>query len=76
MRALKSGVFLAFSVLLCLLEVSCGGGKPPTPVGSLVIGSAALPTAVINVAYSATLTATGASNPSLGPLLPVPCPLV
>ena len=63
MRALKSGVFLAFSVLLCLLEVSCGGGKPPTPVGSLVIGSAALPTAVINVAYSATLTATGGQQP-------------
>lgn len=63
MRALKSGFFLAFSALVCLLEVSCGGGKPPTPVGALVIGSAALPLAVINVPYSATFAATGGLQP-------------
>ena len=65
MTASKNALTLlcCITLLLCTTALSCGYGKPPTSVGPLVISSAALPVAVINVPYSATLTATGGVQP-------------
>lgn len=54
---------LVIGSLICGFALSCASGRPPTPVGPLVINPAALPTAVINVPYSATLTAVGGQQP-------------
>jgi hypothetical protein len=50
-------------LFLCGFALSCGTGKPPTSIAPLVITSTALPTAVINVPYSTTLTSTGGKGP-------------
>ncbi len=63
MTALKRVLSLVVGILVCGFALSCGTGRPPTPVGPLVINPAALPTAVINVPYSATLTAVGGLQP-------------
>ena len=54
---------LVIGSLICGFALSCASGRPPTPVGPLVINPAALPAAVINVPYSATLTAVGGQQP-------------
>ncbi len=63
MTALKSTLLLLICILLCGIALSCGYGRPPIPVLPLVISPAALPAAVINSAYSATLTAGGGKQP-------------
>ena len=63
MTASKSALFLLIGFLLCGFALSCGNGHPPVPVGPLVIAPAALPAAVINAPYSATLTAAGGKQP-------------
>jgi len=63
MTASKNALTLLISLLLFGFVLACGTGKPPTPVGPLVISPAALPVAVINVPYSATLTAVGGLQP-------------
>jgi len=63
MSALKRSLSLIICVFLGGFALSCGTGRPPVPVGPLVISTAALPAAVINVSYSATLTATGGLQP-------------
>jgi len=63
MTALKRALSLVTCIFVCGFALSCSTGKPPTPVLPLVIAPAALPTAVINVAYSATLTSTGGKGP-------------
>ncbi len=63
MTALKRALSLATCSLLLLFAVSCATGRPPTPVLPLVISPAALPAAVINVPYSATLTSVGGMGP-------------
>ena len=63
MTALKRALSLATCSLLLLFALSCATGHPPTPVLPLVIGPAALPAAVINVPYSATLTSAGGMGP-------------
>ena len=63
MTALKRAFSLATCGLAIVFALSCGSGRPPTPVQPLVVGTAPLPTAVVNVAYSATLTATGGVPP-------------
>lgn len=56
-------LLISISLLLCGFALSCGGGKPPIPILPLVIGPAALPAAVVNVPYTATLTSTGGLGP-------------
>ena len=63
MTGLKSALTLLICLALCGFVLSCATGRPPTPVQPLVISPAALPAAVINVAYSATLTSTGGQGP-------------
>ena len=63
MPASKSALVLVICVLLCGFALSCATGRPPIPVLPLVINPAALPAAVINVPYSATLTSTGGKGP-------------
>jgi Putative Ig domain len=63
MTALKRVLSLATCSLLLLFALSCATGRPPTPVLPLVISPAALPAAVINVPYSATLTSVGGMGP-------------
>ncbi|HEY4901826.1 MAG TPA: putative Ig domain-containing protein [Terriglobales bacterium] len=63
MTALKRALSLVICVLICGFALSCATARPPTPVLPLVIAKAALPTAVINVPYSATLTSTGGVGP-------------
>ena len=63
MTALKRALSLVICILVCGFILSCSSGRPPTPVLPLVINPAALPTAVINVAYSATLTSAGGKGP-------------
>ncbi|HWS95900.1 MAG TPA: putative Ig domain-containing protein, partial [Candidatus Methylomirabilis sp.] len=63
MTALKRTPSLTTGILALVFALSCTAAKPPAPVLPLVIGKAALPAAVINVAYSATLTSTGGVGP-------------
>ena len=63
MTSLKSVLTSVICILLCGFVLSCGYGKPPTPTLPLVISPAPLPAAVINVPYSATLTAAGGLQP-------------
>jgi len=63
MTALKCAFSPVICILLCGFALSCGTGSPPIPVLPLVISPAALPPAVINVPYSATLTAKGGKQP-------------
>ena len=63
MTASKSALSLLICLLLSGFALSCATGHPPTPVGPLVIAPAALPAAVINVPYTATLTAVGGRQP-------------
>lgn len=57
----------AFALIVCglslLMSLSCGQGSPPPIIKPLVIDPTALPAAVINVAYSVTLTAAGGVTP-------------
>src|SRR5664279_5624663 len=63
MTALKRALSLVAGILVCVFALSCGTGRPPTPVLPLVINPAALPASVINVPYSTTLTAGGGVQP-------------
>jgi large repetitive protein len=54
---------LVVCVWFCGFSPSCGGGTAPIPVGPLIISPAALPAALINVPYSATLTSVGGMGP-------------
>ena len=63
MTALQRALSLVICILVCGFALSCATGKPPAPVLPLVISPAALPTAVINVPYSATLTSAGGVGP-------------
>jgi len=63
MTALKRSLSLITGILVCGFALSCASGRPPTPVLPLIINPLALPTAVINVPYSATLTAGGGLQP-------------
>lgn len=63
MTALKRILSLLICSLLFGFVLSCGTGKPPAIVLPLVINPAALPTAVINVPYTVTLTSTGGVGP-------------
>ncbi|MGA9565601.1 MAG: putative Ig domain-containing protein [Candidatus Korobacteraceae bacterium] len=63
MTASKNALLLLICLFLSGFALSCATGRPPTPVGPLVINPAALPAAVINVPYSATLTAVGGKQP-------------
>ena len=63
MTGFKSALFFLICLILCGFALSCASGKPPTPVAPLVINPAALPAAVINVAYSTTLTSVGGEGP-------------
>jgi hypothetical protein len=63
MTALKRFLSLCISSVLILFTLSCARGAPPTVVKPLVISPVALPAAVINVPYSATLTAVGGLPP-------------
>jgi len=64
MTGLKSALFLSICVLLCGFAISCSHGRPPISLGALVINvTPPLPAAVINVPYSATLTAIGGQQP-------------
>ena len=63
MTASKNALLLLICLILGGFALSCATGHPPTPVGPLVISPAALPAAVINVPYSATLTAVGGLQP-------------
>ena len=65
MTSSKNSVTLLISiaVLLGATALSCGYGKPPVPVKPLIVSPIALPTAVINMPYSATLTAAGGVGP-------------
>ena len=63
MTALKRFLSLFISSILILFTLSCAKGAPPPVVKPLVISPAALPAAVINVPYSATLTAVGGVPP-------------
>jgi hypothetical protein len=63
MTALKSALSFLICIGLCEFGISCSSGRPPVPVGPLVINAAALPPAVINVPYSTTLTSTGGKGP-------------
>ena len=63
MTASKNALLLLICLFLSGFALSCATGHPPTPVGPLVINPAALPAAVINVPYSATLTAVGGKQP-------------
>ncbi len=63
MTASKNALLLLTCLFLSGFALSCATGHPPTPVGPLVISPAALPAAVINVPYSATLTAVGGKQP-------------
>jgi hypothetical protein len=63
MTALKSALSLLICIALCGFALSCSNGRPPIPVGPLVINPAALPAAVVNVAYSTTLTSIGGKGP-------------
>ena len=63
MTALKRALSLASGILGLVFALSCSSGSPPKPVLPLVISTAALPAAVINVPYSATLTSTGGVGP-------------
>ncbi len=63
MTALKRTLSLCTGSLVLVFALSCATGHPPTPVLPLVIDTAALPAAVINVPYSATLTSTGGVGP-------------
>ncbi|HEY4932669.1 MAG TPA: Ig domain-containing protein [Terriglobales bacterium] len=63
MTASKSALSLVICILLCGFTLSCATGKPPAPVLPLVINPLPLPTAVISVPYSATLTSVGGVGP-------------
>ena len=63
MKALQRSVSLVSGILALMFALSCASGSPPKPVLPLVVGPAALPAAVINVPYSATLTSTGGVGP-------------
>jgi hypothetical protein len=63
MTALKRALSLCFACILLVFALSCASGSPPLPVKPLLISPAALPAAVINVPYSATLTAAGGVPP-------------
>lgn len=63
MTALKRALALLICCLLIGCILSCSSGAPPKVTLPLVISSAPLPTAVINVPYTATLTATGGVQP-------------
>jgi hypothetical protein len=63
MKAFKRSLLLFPGILGLLFSLSCATGKPPTPVLPLVIDPAALPAAVVNVPYSATLKAVGGVAP-------------
>ena len=63
MTALKRTLSLVLCIVICGFALSCGTSRPPTPVLPLVISPAALPTAVINVPYSVTLTSAGGKGP-------------
>ena len=63
MTALKRLISLALASAGLVFLLSCANGKPPDVILPLNISSAALPVAVINVPYSATLAATGGMKP-------------
>src|SRR5271169_2529179 len=63
MSALKRSLSLIICVFVCGFALSCSSGRPPVPVGPLVISPSALPVAVIGVPYSATLAAVGGLQP-------------
>jgi hypothetical protein len=63
MTALKRALSLVLCIMVCGFALSCSTGRPPNPVLPLVINPAALPPAVINVPYSASLTSTGGMGP-------------
>jgi len=64
MRTSKRVVpLLVVCLCFCGFSLSCGSGRPPIPVGPLIISPAALPAALINVPYSATLTSVGGMGP-------------
>ena len=63
MTGLKRTSFLVICSLVLFFSLSCQNGKPPLPPVPLVVGTTSLQAAVINVAYSATLTATGGKAP-------------
>lgn len=59
----KRVLSLILGILACGFGLSCGVSRPPKPILPLVINPAALPAAVINVPYTATLTAAGGLQP-------------
>lgn len=64
MLALKRSLSLIISVCVCGFALSCSSGRPPIPVGPLIINAIpALPAAVVGASYSATLTAKGGLQP-------------
>ncbi len=64
MSALKRSLLLSLCVFVCGIALSCATGRPPIPVGPLVIiPTPPPPAAVIGVSYSATLTAKGGLQP-------------
>ena len=63
MKAFQRAFTLTLTSFALLLSLSCGNATPPPAVKALVVDPTALPAAVVNVAYSATLTATGGVQP-------------
>lgn len=63
MTALKRAFALLICGVLMSCFLSCSSGRPPVVVLPLVISPGALPPAVINVPYTATLTAAGGVQP-------------
>jgi Putative Ig domain len=61
---LKRSLSLIICVFVCGFALSCSNGRPPIPVGPLIINATpALPAAVVGASYSATLTARGGLQP-------------
>ena len=62
MRAHMTRLLLGLLLVLCILMVACGGGKPVT-YQALNVASAAPPQAYVGISYGFTFTATGGKLP-------------
>ena len=63
MTAFKRALSLLIGCCALIIIASCISTTPPAVILPLIVGKAPLPTAVINVPYSVTLTAAGGVQP-------------